>query len=89
MWVRSQDKKSLVDVKGCYMFTRWSFKKGQENYEFRITGLMSEPSVEGCSWVLGDYKTQEKAMSVLDELQCRIARSESGVFQMPEGDDEG
>ena len=46
-------------------------------------GLMFEPSIEGCSRVLGDYKTQEKAMSVLDELQFRIARSESGVYQMP------
>ena len=32
------------------------------------------------------YKTKEKAMKVLDELQCRIARTESGIFQMPEDD---
>ena len=69
MWVRSQDKCRLVDVKGCYMFARWPFKQDQENYEFRIAGLMSEPSIEGCSWALGDYKTQEKALKVLDELQ--------------------
>lgn len=87
MWVRSQDKCYLVDVKGCYMFARWPFKKDQENYEFRITGLMGEPSIEGCSWVLGDYKTEEKAMSVLDELQYRIARSESGVYQMPKDEE--
>ena len=46
-------------------------------------GLMFEPSIEYCSRVLGDYKTQEKAMY---ELQCRIARTESGVYQMPEDD---
>ena len=78
MWVRSQDKYKLVDVKGCYIYDILSFKGGVQ--EYKIFGFTH------CEFYLGTYKTLEKAMSVLDELQCRIARSESGVFQMPEED---
>ena len=51
MWVRSQNKEVLADIKA-----------------------------------FDTNKNKEKTMSVLDDLQCRIARSESGVFQMPEED---
>lgn len=79
MWVRSQDKKSLVDVKGCFIDCSW-----KEN-EFEIAGTCQSSS-EGKLWLLGTYKAKVNAMSVLDDLQCRIARSESGVFQMPKDD---
>ena len=80
MWVRSQDKCRLVDVKGCSIVRDHSCK----NLKFEIDGCICDSSAEYNQWPLGIYKTEEKAMSVLDELQCRIARSESGVFQMPE-----
>ena len=73
MWVRSQSKCYLVDVKGYFI-----------NNEYNIVGWMCEPSTTGNQWTLGTYKTEEKAMKVLDELQYRIARTESGVYQMPE-----
>lgn len=38
----------------------------------------------GYTKCLGVYNTYEKQLKVLDDLQCRIARSESGVYQMPE-----
>lgn len=82
MWIRSQDKIRLVDVKGCYIYNTSSFKYDTE--EYRIAGLISEPSVEGTHWILGVYKTKEKAIKVLDELENRIIRSENGIFQMPE-----
>ena len=81
MWVRSQDKKSLVDVKGCFIVNDCLWKENERE----IVG-MCESSAEGKLWLLGTYKAKEKAMSVLDELQCRIARSETGVYQMPEDD---
>ena len=86
MWVRSQNKCCLVDVKGCFIDDEYSCGE----YEYNILGWMCEPSIEDYQWTLGTYKTEEKAMSVLDELQCRIARSESGVYQMPkdEADEE-
>ena len=79
MRVRSQDKEVLIDVKGCCIAHDYSCK----NLKYEIAGCISDKSADYNQWSLGIYKTEEKAMSVLDELQCRIARSESGVYQMP------
>lgn len=80
MWVRSQDKKSLVDVKGCFIGDcSWKVN------ECEIAGIC-ESSAECKLWSLGTYKAKVSALSVLDDLQCRIARSESGVYQMPKDD---
>lgn len=87
MWVRSQDKCYLVDAKGCYIYGYLPIKGNRHMYEYRIVGLICEPTIEDNEWILGIYKTEEKAMSVLDDLQCRIARTESGVYQMPEDEE--
>ena len=76
MWVRSQKKSCLVDINGCFI-----------DDKYNIVGWMCEPSIDYNKWTLGTYKTEEKAMQVLDDLQCRIAISESGVYQMPEDDE--
>ena len=76
MWVRSQKKSCLVDIKGCFI-----------DDKYNIVGWMCEPSIDYNKWTLGTYKTEEKAMQVLDDLQCRIARSESGVYQMTEDEE--
>ena len=81
MWVRTQNKCCLVDIKGCFIDDCYSYK-----FKYVIVGMCGL-SAEGNQWSLGIYKTEEKAMSVLDDLQCRIARTESGVFQMPEDEE--
>lgn len=80
MWIRSQDKKYLFDVKGCFINQNPFYGKFGPDEGYHISGFTH------CEFYLGTYKTKEKAMKVLDELQCRIARTESGVFQMPEDD---
>lgn len=80
MWVRSQNKDLLIDVKVIY----WGKKAYVDSYMVYTKDLLRNTTVD---IELGFYKTSEKAMSVLDELQCRIARSESGVFQMPEDEE--
>ena len=87
MWVRSQKKCCLVDIKGCFIEDDFSIKEYWKGHKYIIHGWMCEPSIEDNQWTLGTYKTEEKAMSVLDALQCRIARTESGVFQMPEDEE--
>lgn len=80
MWIRSQDKTKLIDVKAIYL--------RREAYArfYRIcTEDLTQNTPEYIE--LGFYETNKKAMSVLDDLQCRIARSETGVYQMP-GDEE-
>ena len=83
MWVRSQDKDLLIDVKAIY----WGKKAYVDSYMVYTKDLLHDMTGD---IELGLYETREKAMSVLDELQYRIARSESGVYQMPkdEADEE-
>ena len=76
MWIRSQDKDCLVDVKGFSIIDYYS--KKEPKYE--IVGI----SVDSKRWSLGTYNTEEKAMEVLDELENRIIGAEGGVFQMQE-----
>ena len=79
MWVRSQDKTTLIDVKAIY----WGKKAYVDSYMVYTKDLSHNTTID---IELGFYKTSEKTMSVLDELQYRIARSESGVYQMPKDD---
>ena len=76
MWVRSQNKEALIDVK--------AFDIVKRKANFHIVGYLK--SVNDNGFYLGIYKTEEQVKKILDELQCRIARSESSVFQMPEED---
>ena len=77
MWVRSQNKEVLANIK--------AFNIIKDKEKFCITGYLN--SVSDNFIYLGKYETKEKAMQVLDELQRRIAKSESGVYQMPEDDE--
>lgn len=68
MWIRSQNKELLIDAK-------------RISIELYHTGISR---IKENGIVIAEYYEKEKAMSVLDDLQCRIARSEIGVYQMPE-----
>ena len=80
MWIRSQDKTKLIDVKAIYC----GKKAYVDSYMVYTEDLLCNTTAD---IELGFYKTSEKALSVLDELQCRIARTESGVYQMPEDEE--
>ena len=83
MWVRSQDKYCLVDVKNFSIVGGYScddcYSYSNKELKYEIVGI----SEDGKQWSLGVYNTKEKAIYVLDELQIRIAKSETGVYQMP------
>lgn len=80
MWIRSQGKTKLIDVKAIYL--------RKEAYA-RFYSICAEDLSQNTPVYieLGFYETNKKAMQVLDDLQCRIARSESGVYQMPEDEE--
>lgn len=87
MWVRSQDKKVLIDAKTFHIdrdngdyYIECYFNDIKDYFDYFCLGFCKLK-------YLGFYKTEEKAMKVLDELQCRIARTESGVYQMPEDEE--
>lgn len=85
MWIRSQDKKELIDV-GC-VFVR--------NH---VDGYNIITAFEDAVFVLGMYKNESTALEVVDMIQLRIVQSylrkrhkptrclanaEDVVFEMP------
>ena len=61
MWVRTQNKYCLVDVKGCFIVNNCFY----ERHEYEIVG-MCESLAECNQRSLGTYKAKEKAIKVLD-----------------------
>ena len=87
MWIRNQCKRVLIDAKDIFICRVFDKDNSRIiNYTIRCQSYSHE--LETDYPLLGVYSTEEKALKVLDELQCRIARSESGVYQMPEDDND-
>ena len=63
LWIRSQDKSSIVKVDNLYVsvgnYICYYVEKGKE-----VSGTYYRPSGE-----LGRYETKERALEVLDEIQ--------------------
>lgn len=66
LWIRSQDKSSIVKVDNLYVsvgnYICYYVEKGKE-----VPGTYYRPSGE-----LGRYETKERALKVLDEIQDKI-----------------
>ena len=63
LWIRSQDKESLVRTDYKLMITNVPTEKYSGREGYRITSDF---------YVVGIYKTKERALEVLDEIQTRI-----------------
>lgn len=59
MWIRSQDRKIIFDMTGS------NIEIGKEN---QICGFGNTCTPDDISTVLGRYKTEERAIEVLDEI---------------------
>lgn len=75
MWIRSQNKKYLINCKNL------GIRKMINEY---VVALISE-----CSdfYPLGSYSSEEKALKVLDEIQKRTEYIYPKAFQMPADED--
>ena len=73
MWIRTQDKEALVYANNfCIMKTR-----GEEKYEISY--------FDGDSFVkLGFYKSKERALEVLDEMQSYLENNYLSISDMPQ-----
>jgi hypothetical protein len=69
LWIRSQDKKILQQVKNLYVAT-YSEERGFGIYDLRYDDL---EDIDDCDVPLGFYKSKERALEVLDEIQRHIA----------------
>lgn len=56
LWIRSQDRKTLLKMNRIYVFSQTIFAEYIDNREID----------------LGTYKTNERALEVLDEIQHRL-----------------
>ena len=83
LWIRSQDKKILQQVKKLYVAT-YSEETGYGIYDLRYDDL---EDIDDCDVPLGFYKTKERALEVLDKIQKYIllpnTDNSSYVYEMP------
>ena len=91
MWVRTQDRKTLLE---CKYFDYLKITKSGEGACFIVGGISSDRII-----TLGTYSTKERCLEVLDEIQecidlgyvpVRISNmrtQERQVFQMPQDTD--
>lgn len=61
LWVRSQDKTKLVKIDNI------SYLDMSDDYEKEVHSLFND-----CKGILGVYKTKERALEVLDEIQMLL-----------------
>ena len=83
MWIRSQDKKTLVDA-SCFEIDEYC--EGCEPEGNVIYRLLGGFNINQHCWLLGAYSTEEKALKVLDKIEEWIRYECCGVFQMPADD---
>ena len=69
LWIRSQDKTTLKKTNVLDLYT--PAEANAENY-----CILSE------GWELGQYKTKERALEVLDEIQTSLLFSETELLDM-------
>lgn len=83
LWVRSQDKESLVIISNIQYILRKEIDCGIST-EYHYIGTYYDNLK-----ILGTYKTKERALEVLDEIQDLLQNAYVGsvnriVYQMPE-----
>ena len=71
MWIRSQDRLMLVNTNAVYA-----------DYQNKRTIWAADVRNDAC--VIGAYKTEERCIGILDEIQGYIAVDIRDPYQMPE-----
>lgn len=77
IWIRSQDKTSLVECKTIDMIK-------QVNGEYYAHANYIDFGEAKNYDFLGKYSTKQKAIKALDMIQEHIAKYSNNVFQMPQ-----
>ena len=74
LWIRSQDKESLLLVKEIWI------KKDNSG----LYGLWNDNQNTYLRYCLGYYKTKERALEILDDIQFYLrAKNELFIYEMP------
>ena len=65
LWIRSQDRENLIRIeKLCYFNTCSEMENTGKNYILNKSWIGDKDCI-----ILGEYKTKERALEVLDEIQ--------------------
>lgn len=90
MWIRSQSRESLLNVKDLCIY---ELNYEEKKYQFRCFGFGED------YYILGNYSSKEKALKVLDMIQEAIQHGtivkktekfdvcRETVFEMPKEDE--
>lgn len=75
MWIRTQDRKDLVEV------VRVNIANDLFGKKVTISGDFNGQYAGG-RLVLGQYESLEEALSILDEIQSALALNEKSIYEM-------
>lgn len=80
LWIRSQDKKSLTKVSN----VEYTYEEG--NLYTDVRGKHYIGTYYDNLKILGEYKSKERALEVLDEIQAYLMSDtpQANVYTMPE-----
>ena len=67
LWIRSQDKKTLMNITRLYEFSNAIFSIDSRENEI----------------ILGTYKKGKRALEILDDIEKLIILNYKGVYEMP------
>lgn len=68
LWIRSQDRESLLKIEKIFYFnTCPEMESTGRNVILNKEWIGEKDCIE-----LGEYKTKERALEVLDEIQCHL-----------------
>jgi len=91
MWVRSQDRKRLLEVDNICIKYTFTFAENEKNELYQIP---TKFHIHAGEYELGTYSTEEKALKVLDVIQVFIKSMYVGngeymgyPFQIPKDDE--
>lgn len=75
MWIKSQDKKTLVNVKNVSSIGIFA--------DDAVGTICIGVTVDESALDLGFYNTEQEAMRVLDEIETYVAYAGVNVYKMP------
>lgn len=83
LWIRSQDKSKIVKVNELYSSLQEDFGTGK----FGIYSSNANYYQKGRPLLLGNYKSKERALEVLDKIQIELSNyvgtTIQVVYEMP------
>ncbi len=78
VWIRSQDKENLVKIQHIYYYEGYDPIDEYDGFTTHEIWANKE-EIE-----LGKYKTEERCIEIINEIQSLLVRNNKVVYEMPE-----